>query len=69
MKTLRSSNDENKNQTPCGGIDNTIRLAKEIEDEAANWFMEFRIKLKNPSTFITLIVLSAFSLKSNVFLV
>ncbi|CAF1907308.1 unnamed protein product [Brassica oleracea] len=54
---------------------NTTRLAKEIENEAANWFMEFRItrklriKLKNPSTFITLILLSAFSLKSNVFLV
>ncbi|EOA33812.1 hypothetical protein CARUB_v10021284mg [Capsella rubella] len=37
--TLRS-NDENKNPA-CGGIGNTIRLAKEIEDEAANWFMEF----------------------------
>ncbi|CAN6852195.1 unnamed protein product, partial [Brassica oleracea] len=54
---------------------NTTRLAEEIENEAANWFMEFRItrklriKLKNPSTFITLILLSAFSLKSNVFLV
>ncbi|KAL0731497.1 hypothetical protein Bca4012_027591 [Brassica carinata] len=32
-KTLRSSNNENKNQA-CGGIGNTIRLAKEIEDEA-----------------------------------
>ncbi|CAH2071308.1 unnamed protein product [Thlaspi arvense] len=39
-KTLRS-NDENKNPAACGGISNTIRLAKEIEDEAANWFMEF----------------------------
>ncbi|KAG7586541.1 hypothetical protein ISN45_Aa02g018310 [Arabidopsis thaliana x Arabidopsis arenosa] len=38
-KTLRS-NDENKNPV-CGGIGNTIRLAKEIEDEAASWFMEF----------------------------
>ncbi|XP_010427804.1 PREDICTED: uncharacterized protein LOC104712579 [Camelina sativa] len=34
------SNDENKNPA-CGGIGNTIRLAKEIEDEAANWFMDF----------------------------
>ncbi|VVA94801.1 unnamed protein product [Arabis nemorensis] len=39
VKTLRS-NDENKNPA-CGGIGNTIRLAKEIEDEAGNWFMEF----------------------------
>lgn len=38
-KTLRS-NDENKNPA-CGGIGNMIRLAKEIEDEAANWFMDF----------------------------
>ncbi|KFK41454.1 hypothetical protein AALP_AA2G132500 [Arabis alpina] len=39
VKTLRS-NDENKNPA-CSGIGNTIRLAKEIEDEAGNWFMEF----------------------------
>lgn len=37
--TLRS-NDENQNPA-CGGIGNTIRLAKEIEDDAANWFMDF----------------------------
>lgn len=37
---MRSSNNENKNHA-CGGIGNTTRLAKEIEDEAANWFMEF----------------------------
>lgn len=40
VKTLRS-NDENKNPASGGGIGNTIRLAKEIEDEAGNWFMEF----------------------------
>ncbi|CAA7014347.1 unnamed protein product [Microthlaspi erraticum] len=39
VKTTRS-NDENKNP-PSSGISNTLRLTKEIEDEAANWFMEF----------------------------
>ncbi|CAN8235777.1 unnamed protein product [Cochlearia groenlandica] len=39
VKTPRP-NDENKNPA-CGGIGNTIRLAKEIDDVAANWFMEF----------------------------
>ncbi|KAL1189844.1 hypothetical protein V5N11_012460 [Cardamine amara subsp. amara] len=39
-KTTLRSNDENKSPA-CGGIGNTIRLAKEIEDEAANWFMDF----------------------------
>ncbi|KAJ0257710.1 Uncharacterized protein HA466_0085320 [Hirschfeldia incana] len=42
-KKLRS-NDENKNPTgappPPSGLGNTVKLAKEIEDEAANWFME-----------------------------
>ncbi|ESQ34408.1 hypothetical protein EUTSA_v10007309mg [Eutrema salsugineum] len=37
------SNDENKNPSaaPPSGLINTARLAKEIEKEAANWFMEF----------------------------
>ncbi|KAJ0247615.1 Uncharacterized protein HA466_0160520 [Hirschfeldia incana] len=41
-KQLRS-NDENKNPSPPppSGLQNTARLAKEIEKEAANWFMEF----------------------------
>ncbi|CAH8382960.1 unnamed protein product [Eruca vesicaria subsp. sativa] len=42
-KQLRS-NDENKNPSahpPPSGLGNTARLAKEIEKEAANWFMEF----------------------------
>uniref|UniRef100_A0A1J3JWI9 Uncharacterized protein n=1 Tax=Noccaea caerulescens TaxID=107243 RepID=A0A1J3JWI9_NOCCA len=41
-KQLRS-NDENKNPSsaPLSGLGNTARLAKEIEKEAANWFMEF----------------------------
>ncbi|VVA92307.1 unnamed protein product [Arabis nemorensis] len=40
-KQLRS-NDENKNPAaPTSGLGNTARLAKEIEKEAANWFMEF----------------------------
>lgn len=40
-KQLRS-NDENKNPAaPPSGLGNTARLAKEIEKEAANWFMEF----------------------------
>ncbi|KAJ4916507.1 hypothetical protein Rs2_02057 [Raphanus sativus] len=43
-KRLRS-NDENKNPSaaapPPSGLGNTVRLAKEIENEAANWFMEF----------------------------
>ncbi|KAL0795380.1 hypothetical protein Bca101_066757 [Brassica carinata] len=36
-------NDENKNPSaaPPSGLGNTVRLAKEIEKEAANWFMEF----------------------------
>ncbi|KAG2318740.1 hypothetical protein Bca4012_055068 [Brassica carinata] len=42
QKQLRS-NDENKNPSapPPSGLQNTARLAKEIEKEAANWFMEF----------------------------
>ncbi|CAH2033739.1 unnamed protein product [Thlaspi arvense] len=42
-KQLRS-NDENKNPSaapPPSGLGNTVRLSKEIEKEAANWFMEF----------------------------
>ncbi|KAF8086774.1 hypothetical protein N665_0613s0042 [Sinapis alba] len=42
-KKLRS-NDENKNPSaapPPPGLGNAVRLAKEIEKEAANWFMEF----------------------------
>ena len=42
-KKLRSNN-ENKNPSaspPLSGLGNTVRLAKEIENEAANWFMEF----------------------------
>ncbi|XP_010533114.1 PREDICTED: uncharacterized protein LOC104808945 [Tarenaya hassleriana] len=39
-KVLKS-NDENKNPASGGGLSNTIKLAKEIENEAANWFMEF----------------------------
>uniref|UniRef100_A0A1J3DCB0 Uncharacterized protein n=1 Tax=Noccaea caerulescens TaxID=107243 RepID=A0A1J3DCB0_NOCCA len=38
-KTMRS-NDENKNPA-SSGIGNTVRLAKEIVDEAAHWFMAF----------------------------
>ncbi|XP_010551564.1 PREDICTED: uncharacterized protein LOC104822139 [Tarenaya hassleriana] len=38
-KVLKAD-DENKNPT-SSGLSNTIRLAKEIESEAANWFMEF----------------------------
>lgn len=40
-KQMRS-NDENKNPAaPSSGLGNTARLVKEIENEAANWFMEF----------------------------
>ncbi|KFK44453.1 hypothetical protein AALP_AA1G258800 [Arabis alpina] len=40
-KQLRS-NDENKNPAaPLSRLGNTVRLAQEIENEAANWFMEF----------------------------
>ena len=42
-KKLRS-NDENKNPSaapPPSGLGNSVKLAKEIENEAANWFMEF----------------------------
>ncbi|CAH8253360.1 unnamed protein product [Arabidopsis lyrata] len=40
-KQMRS-NDENKNPAaPSSRLGNTARLVKEIENEAANWFMEF----------------------------
>ncbi|CAH8386899.1 unnamed protein product [Eruca vesicaria subsp. sativa] len=42
-KKLRS-NDENKNPSaspPPSGLGNTVKLAKEMEKEASNWFMEF----------------------------
>lgn len=40
-KQMRS-NDENKNPAASSsGLGNTARLVKEIEKEAANWFMEF----------------------------
>ena len=42
-KKLRS-NDENKNPSaapPPSGLGNSVKLAREIENEAANWFMEF----------------------------
>ncbi|KAL1317195.1 hypothetical protein HN51_069299 [Arachis hypogaea] len=36
-------NDENKKPAtaPCSSLSNTIKLAKQIETEAGNWFMEF----------------------------
>ncbi|VYS47032.1 unnamed protein product [Arabidopsis thaliana] len=38
----KRSNDENKNPSvSLSGLGNTARLVKEIEKEAANWFMEF----------------------------
>jgi hypothetical protein len=38
----KRSNDENKNPAvSLSGLGNTARLVKEIEKEAANWFMEF----------------------------
>lgn len=42
QKQMRS-NDENKNPSgvPLSRLGNTARLVKEIENEAANWFMEF----------------------------
>ncbi|KAF2556812.1 hypothetical protein F2Q68_00014041 [Brassica cretica] len=42
-KKLRSNN-ENKNPSaapPPSGLVNSVKLAREIEKEAANWFMEF----------------------------
>ncbi|CAF1958975.1 unnamed protein product [Brassica oleracea var. botrytis] len=41
-----SSNDENKNLSlaPPSGLGNPSKLTKEIEQEAANWFMRFMEK-------------------------
>ncbi|KAJ4961421.1 hypothetical protein NE237_021331 [Protea cynaroides] len=36
-----SENDENKEPAPCSNYNNTIKLGKQIETEAGNWFMDF----------------------------
>ncbi|XP_058195248.1 uncharacterized protein LOC131311710 [Rhododendron vialii] len=36
-----SENDENKKPATCCGLGNTIKLGRQIETEAGNWFMEF----------------------------
>ncbi|XP_058192179.1 uncharacterized protein LOC131309581 [Rhododendron vialii] len=36
-----SENDENKKPATCCSLGNTIKLGRQIETEAGNWFMEF----------------------------
>lgn len=41
VPTPTSENDENKKSATCCSLGNTIKLGKQIETEAGNWFMEF----------------------------
>lgn len=47
---IASENDENKKPTSCCNLSSTIKLGKQIESEAGNWFMEFLEKALEKGT-------------------
>lgn len=41
QKAAIAENNENKNPASCCSLSNTIKLGKQVETEAGNWFMDF----------------------------
>ena len=41
LETIGESEENKKPAPPCSSLSNTIKLGKQIETEAGNWFMEF----------------------------